>query len=176
MCMILSVCNQPDCFNVRMSSPSTSSTSFGKCTVSQPLCFCEVEATLRYSNTPRNPGCPFFGCPKYNNEGLPFCKFFKWVDGTLDIEQEVHQIKIELLRKDEELKRILDDFQQREIKFRKRADAIEKMLSNILEEVQKKDLVLLKQEAENRRSRTLLHLYWAVAIVVSCYILLSNQA
>ena len=94
----------------------------------------------------------------------------------MDIEQEVHQIKIELLRKDEELKRILDDFQQREIKFRKRADAIEKMLSNILEEVQKKDLVLLKQEAENRRSRTLLHLYWAVAIVVSCYILLSNQA
>ncbi|XP_042980167.1 cytochrome P450 89A2-like [Carya illinoinensis] len=82
------------------------------------------------------------------NPGLPFCKFFKWVDGTLDIEQELHQIKNELLRKDEELKRILDDIQQREIKFRKRADAIEKLLSNILEEVQK-ELVLLKQEAEN---------------------------
>ncbi|XP_042966840.1 uncharacterized protein LOC122300336 [Carya illinoinensis] len=136
--------------------------------------YLEVEVTLRYSNTPRNPGRPFLGCAKYNNEGLPFCKFFKRVDRTLDVEQELHQIKNELLRKDEELKRILDDLQQRELKFQKRADAIEKMLSNILEEVKKKELLLLKQEAENRRSRLLLHKLWVVAIVVICYNLLSK--
>ncbi|XP_042965279.1 uncharacterized protein LOC122299220 [Carya illinoinensis] len=142
-----------------LSSPSSSS-SIGKRTSSQPSCFCEVEATLRYSNTPRNPGRPFLGCSKYNNEGLPYCKFFKWADGALDVEQEIEDIKQYLLRKEEELR--MD-----KIEFRKRADAMEKMLANILEEVR-------KQDAQNRRRRTLLNLYWAVAIVVSCYFLLSK--
>ncbi|KAG7986985.1 hypothetical protein I3843_03G110000 [Carya illinoinensis] len=87
-----------------MLSSLSSSSSIGKHTSSQLSCFYEVEVTLRYSNTPRNPGRPFLGCPKYNNEGLPYCKFFKWADGALDVEQEIEDIKQYLLRKEEELR------------------------------------------------------------------------
>ncbi|XP_042972719.1 uncharacterized protein LOC122304511 [Carya illinoinensis] len=143
-----------------MSSSPLSSSSVGKRILSQPFCFCEAGATLRYSNIPRNPEQPFLSYPKYNNEGLSYCKFFKWVDSTLDIEQEIQEIKNELLRKEEQLK--MD-----KIEFQKRANAIKKMLSNILEEVR-------KQDAENRRKRTPLNLYCAMAIVVSRYFLLSK--
>ncbi|KAG6724754.1 hypothetical protein I3842_03G272100 [Carya illinoinensis] len=62
---------------------SVSSATLGHSTLSiVPVCSCGKEAALRISNTSRNPGRAFYGCPLYNKEGLPQCKYFKWADGN----------------------------------------------------------------------------------------------
>ncbi|KAF5453272.1 hypothetical protein F2P56_028187 [Juglans regia] len=160
-----------------MSSSSSSSTTFGssfaKHTLGIPFCFCDVEATLKFSNTKKNPGRPFLGCPNYNTEGLPYCKFFKWGDSNQVNEFQLRERTNEVLRKERELEKRVEYVEKREIELRKRSDDIEKremLLSNINEEVRKKESVLVVREAEIKRSRTLLRVYWAFAFVFGCCI------
>ncbi|XP_041025287.1 uncharacterized protein LOC121265664 [Juglans microcarpa x Juglans regia] len=156
-----------------MSSSTTDSSSFGKRSMGQPLCFCEVEAQVRYSSTTRNLGRPFLGCPKYNTKGLPYCKYFKWVEGDEYKKFDVREIHNELLRTKKELKKILDDIEKSKIDLCKRADEIEMRemaLSHRNEEVVNKEMALVVREAELRHSRTLLRLYWAFVFVVICYL------
>ncbi|XP_042965915.1 uncharacterized protein LOC122299598 [Carya illinoinensis] len=152
-----------------MSSSSMSSASVDNRTLSTPVCFCEVEATLKYSNTRRNPGRPFLGCRKYNTEGLPYYKFFKWADSE-DIEQDLLKRKNDLLRKEADLVKMLEDIEKREIQLRKKADEIEKkeiLLASLNEEIMKKEWMLLQQQAEIRRSHTLFRLFWAdIGVIV----------
>ncbi|KAF5472342.1 hypothetical protein F2P56_009067 [Juglans regia] len=130
----------------------------------QPLCFCEVEAQVRYSSTTRNPGRPFLGCPKYNT---------KWVEEDEYKKSDLREIHNELLRTKKELKKILDDIEKSKIDLCKRADEIEMKemeLSHRNEEVVNKEMALVVREAELRRSRTLLRVYWAFTFVVACYL------
>ncbi|KAF5467047.1 hypothetical protein F2P56_016913 [Juglans regia] len=131
-----------------MSSSSLSSVSFGKRTLASPLCFCDVEAILRYSSTKANPGRPFLGCPNYNRKGLLYYKYFKWADSDQDIELE--ERKNELSMKEEELEKRLSDVENKVNELLKIVDDIKKIemvLYSISEEVQKKELVLLEREA-----------------------------
>ncbi|KAF5449885.1 hypothetical protein F2P56_030286, partial [Juglans regia] len=137
-----------------------SSSSVGKRSMGQPLCFCEVEAQVRYSSTTRNPGRPFLGCPKYNTKD----EYKK---------SDLREIHNELLRTKKELKKILDDIEKSKIDLCKRADEIEMKemeLSHRNEEVVNKEMALVVREAELRRSRTLLRVYWAFTFVVACYL------
>ncbi|KAF5472880.1 hypothetical protein F2P56_009548 [Juglans regia] len=106
-----------------LSTLSSSSSGIRTC---QPLCFCDLQATFRYSNTLRNPRQPFFGCPNYNTKRLPYCKFFKWVDGDQYMKLELQERKNELLRKEKEVDDRFRDIEKREIEIRKREDEIEK--------------------------------------------------
>ncbi|KAF5448082.1 hypothetical protein F2P56_028647 [Juglans regia] len=137
------------------------SSSFAKPTVGQLVCYCEVPATLRYSHTGRNPGRPFLGCSKYNTEGLPYCKFFKWADGNHEYEQHLRECLNELLRSQRELDNKLDDIKKTLIELCKRA-----------EETEKRELGLQKQEVEYCCSHRLRCLYWVFVIFVSCYVVL----
>ncbi|KAG6734125.1 hypothetical protein I3842_01G257500 [Carya illinoinensis] len=123
---------------VRMSSLSSSL---------QPLCFCELGSTLRYSNTKRNPNRPFFCCPKYNTKGLPYCKYFKWADGDqcreLDLQARLNEVE----RKEKEVLKRLSNIEKMEIELRKRAAEIEKkeMVQSTRDEAfLKRELVLQK--------------------------------
>ncbi|KAG6636331.1 hypothetical protein CIPAW_11G103900 [Carya illinoinensis] len=159
------------------SSSSMSSAYVVNPTLSTPVCFCDVEATVRYSNTSTNTGRAFLGCRKYNTKGLPYCKYFKWIDSQ-DIDQDLLERKNDLLRKEAYLDKILDDIQKREIQFRKMADEIEKRqieLTNINEEIVKNISILLQQQADLRRSHTLSSLFWAFVIVLLCYLLLAMR-
>ncbi|KAG6640398.1 hypothetical protein I3843_09G000900 [Carya illinoinensis] len=159
-----------------MSSSSMSSASVSNPSQSTPLCFCEVEATLKYSNTRRNPGRAFLGCRKYNTEGLPYCKFFKWANSQ-DIEQDLFKLKKELLRKEADLVKMLKEIEKREIELQKKADEIEKkeiLLASINEEIMKKEWMLLQQEAEIKRSRTLFRLFLALVVIFIFYIIVSK--
>ncbi|XP_042964974.1 uncharacterized protein LOC122299103 [Carya illinoinensis] len=151
---------------------------FAKRIMGQPLCFCTVEATLRYSTRPRNQGRPFFGCRKYNKEGLPYCKYFKWTDSNDDIDLELQKRKDDILMNEKEFEKILEvnDIEKREIKIWKRGDEIEKkelelhkrgdeteervmVLSVLNPQVLKKELAFLEQQAQITRSHTLLWMY-----------------
>ncbi|KAF5447834.1 hypothetical protein F2P56_023946 [Juglans regia] len=160
-------------FKNKLVSTTDSSSSFGKPSLGQPLCFCEIEAQLRYSSTIKNPGRPFLGCPNYNTKGLPYCKYFKWVEEDQYKKSDLRETHNELLRAKKELEKILDDIEKSKIDLRKRADEIEMRemtLSNRNEEVVKKELAVLVREAQIRHSRTLLRVYWAAAFVVACYL------
>ncbi|XP_018854314.2 uncharacterized protein LOC109016347 [Juglans regia] len=149
-------------------SSSMSSSLFPKRTLGQTHCFCKVDATLKYSSTRRNPGRPFLGCPKYNTEGLPYCKFFKWADGNEEIEFRLQERNNELLRKENELEKMMDDVEKTKTELRKRVDEIEKrelVVSN-------REKELLEQQTEMRRGRILLRLYWGFLFVVVCYLVL----
>ncbi|XP_040994651.1 uncharacterized protein LOC121241099 [Juglans microcarpa x Juglans regia] len=108
-----------------MSSSSLSSSSFDKRTLASPLCFCDVEAILRYSNTKANLGRPFLRCPKYNTKGLPYYKYFKWADSDQDIELE--ERKNELSRKEKELEKRHIDVENKVIELLKIVDDIKKI-------------------------------------------------
>ncbi|XP_041020471.1 uncharacterized protein LOC121262122 [Juglans microcarpa x Juglans regia] len=138
-------------------SSSISSSSFGKCTLGIPFCFCEEPATLRLARTAKNPGRPFLGCLKYNTKGLPYCRFFKWVDINEE-ENELQQREStnEFLMKEKEVEKKLDNVHKREI------------------EVMKKELVLREQEAEIKHSRRLLWLYWTFALLWAFWLLLGS--
>ncbi|KAG6693424.1 hypothetical protein I3842_09G001000 [Carya illinoinensis] len=146
-----------------MSSSSMSYASVSNPSQSTPLCFCEVEATLKYSNTRRNPGRAFLGCRKYNTESRHRTRPFK--------------LKKELLRKEADLVKMLKEIEKREIELQKKADEIEKkeiLLASINEEIMKKEWMLLQQEAEIKRSRTLFRLFLALVVIFIFYIIVSK--
>ncbi|XP_042962686.1 uncharacterized protein LOC122296957 [Carya illinoinensis] len=145
----------------KMSSSSSStsmSSSFAKHTSSQALCFCEVKPTLKYSTTAKNPGRAFLGCPNYNTEGLPFCKYFKWADSNQVIELQIRERIDELLRKERDLEKIVKLLEKREIDLRKIVDQLETELVRHAQRSQRKCLV----------SR-FLGMYWAAALVL-CFL------
>ncbi|KAF5455038.1 hypothetical protein F2P56_024656 [Juglans regia] len=149
------------------SSTTNSSSSFGKRTLCRPLCFCEVEAQLRYSSTAKNPERPFLGCPKYNT------KYLKWVEADEYRRYDLGETHHQLLRTKKELEKILDEIEKSKIDLRKRVDEIEMremVLSNRNEEVVNKELALVVREAQIRHSCKLLRVYWAAAFVVACYL------
>ncbi|XP_035539702.1 uncharacterized protein LOC118344052 [Juglans regia] len=150
--------------NLRMSSSSSSisSSSFPKSTLGKPLCFYELEATLKWSSTAKNPRRPFLGCSKYNTQGLPYCKFFKWLDGNEVIDLQVEERTASLLKKEKEVEKILELLEKREIELRKIVDRLERVqmvLSNKCDDVIQKELVLNAQEAKLRRVGTLFRIY-----------------
>ncbi|KAG6672351.1 hypothetical protein I3842_16G053000 [Carya illinoinensis] len=115
-----------------MSSSLMSSASVDNRTLSTPVCLCEVEATLKYSNSRRNPCRAFLGCRKYNTE---------WADSQ-DKEQNLLKRKNELLRKGADLVKMLEDIEKREIQLQKKVNEIEKkeiLLASINEEIMKKE-------------------------------------
>ncbi|KAF5468060.1 hypothetical protein F2P56_003224 [Juglans regia] len=157
-----------------MSSSSLSSSSVGKRTAAKPLCFCDVEANLRYSNTKANPGRPFLGCSKYNTKGLPHCNYFKWVDSEQDIKLEERKNLVSR-KTEEELQKRLSDIENKVTELLKIVDDIKKIelvLYSISEEIRKKESVLLEREAALRRSRMLSRLYFGVFVIIFCYLYL----
>ncbi|XP_042959489.1 uncharacterized protein LOC122305777 [Carya illinoinensis] len=110
------------------SSSSMSSSSFAKRTTGQPLCCCGVKATLKFSTTAKNPGRPFLGCPKYNTEGLPFCKFFQWADHHQVTELQLQERINDLLQREKDLSKIVDLLEKRENDLRRMVDHLEKEL------------------------------------------------
>ncbi|KAG6718538.1 uncharacterized protein LOC122307013 [Carya illinoinensis] len=151
------------------SSTTTSSSSLAKQKRGHPKCFCEIEAQLRYSNTQHNPGRPFLSCPKYNKERLPYCKYFKWVDGHEYPLSDPSETHTEISSKEKELKKKLVDIEKIIIDLRKRVDDFEFILSNRNEELLK-ELVAVVREAEIRRSRILVRGFWALAFVLAYYL------
>ncbi|KAG6675812.1 hypothetical protein I3842_15G123700 [Carya illinoinensis] len=124
------------------SSSSISSSSFPKRSLGKELCFCELEATLKCSTTTKNPKRPFLGCSMYNTQGLPYCKFFKWLDGNEVIELQVQERIDELLKKEKDVEKILEMLEKREIELRKIVDRLERVsmvLSNKSDEVTQND-------------------------------------
>ncbi|KAK0601731.1 hypothetical protein LWI29_026938 [Acer saccharum] len=121
-----------------------SSSLFAKRTLGQPHCFCKVEVTLRYSSTTRNPGRPFLGCPKFNTRGSPYCKFFKRIDSNEEIKFQLQEFNNELLNKEKELQKILDDVEKTKNELRKRVDDVEKREMV----VSTREMVLLEKETD----------------------------
>ncbi|KAF5457563.1 hypothetical protein F2P56_021656 [Juglans regia] len=163
--------------HLRMSSSSSSisSSSFPKRTLGKPLCFCELEVTLKWSTTAKNPRRPFLGCSKYNTQGLPYCKFFKWLDGNEVIELQVEEKMNEVLKKEKEVEKILELLEKREIELRKIVDRLERVqmvLSTKSDEVMQKESLLNAQEAKIRRVGTLLRIYCCFAFVHVFYLVL----
>ncbi|XP_042947572.1 uncharacterized protein LOC122280660 [Carya illinoinensis] len=154
-----------------MSSSTTicASSSFSKENLGHPLCFCEIEAQLRFSNTQNNPGRPFLSCPKYNKEGLPYCKYFKWVEGHEYKMSDRPENDTKFCCKEKELKMLVNDIEKLVIDLRKRVDEFEFVLSNRNEELLK-ELVAVVREAEVRRARTLVRGFWALAFVVAYFL------
>ncbi|KAG6702294.1 hypothetical protein I3843_07G025600 [Carya illinoinensis] len=157
------------------SSSSISSSSFPKRSLGKELCFCELEATLKWSTTTKNPRRPFLGCAKYNTQGLPYCKFFKWLDGNEVCELQVQERIDELLKKEKDVENILHMLEKREIELHKIVDRLERVsmvLSNKSDEVMQKELVLNAQEARRRGLCTLLKIYCCFVFVHAFYLVL----
>ncbi|XP_042962579.1 uncharacterized protein LOC122296848 [Carya illinoinensis] len=93
-----------------------------------PLCCYVVKATLKFSTTAKNPGRPFLGCPKYNTEGLPFCKFLQWADSNQVTELHLQERINDLLQREKDLSKIVDLLKKRKIDLRKMVDQLEKEL------------------------------------------------
>ncbi|XP_042944842.1 uncharacterized protein LOC122278726 [Carya illinoinensis] len=110
------------------SSSSMSYSSFVTRTTAQPLCCCGVKATLKYSTTTKYPGRPFLGCPKYNIEGLPFCKFFQWADSNQVTELQLQERIMLLLQREKDLEKIVHLLEKREIDLWKIVDQLENEL------------------------------------------------
>ncbi|XP_042977141.1 uncharacterized protein LOC122308048 [Carya illinoinensis] len=135
--------------HLRMSKSSSS--SFPKRSLGKELCFCELEATLKWSTTTKNPRRPFLGCSKYNTQGLAYCKFFKWLDGNEVIELQVQERIDELLKKEKDVENILQMLEKREIELHKIVDRLERVsmvLSNKSDEVTQKDWCLMHKKLE----------------------------
>ncbi|KAG6735177.1 hypothetical protein I3842_01G308900 [Carya illinoinensis] len=163
--------------HLRMSSSpsSISSSSFPKRTLGQTLCFCELEATLKWSTTEKNLRRPFLGCSKYNTQDLPYCKFFKWLDGNEVTELQVRERANGLLKKEKEVEKILELLEKREMELRKIVDRLERVeifLSNNRDEVMQRELVHAAEEAKIRRLASLLRIYCFFAFVHACYLVL----
>nr|CAD1820606.1 unnamed protein product [Ananas comosus var. bracteatus] len=43
-------------------------------------CKCDEIAVIQVSQKQRTKGMQFYGCPKFGNEKVNYCNFFKWVD------------------------------------------------------------------------------------------------
>ncbi|KAG6631351.1 hypothetical protein CIPAW_13G085700 [Carya illinoinensis] len=173
-------------------SSSVSSSSISYHTLrNNPICNCGSPASLKWSNTPRNPGRSFFGCSKYNTKGLPHCNFFIWADSGKEIENDLMKLEIEILMKKEELqktheelqktheevRKLLQLFRRREEEVRRREEEVQKMMEEVrrwMEEVRLRDGEIVKREVEVRRQRTHIRIYWAVSILLYLYLIRSH--
>lgn len=72
-----------------------------------------------------------------------------------------------MLGNEEELHEREDEIEKREIMLHKRNDEIEKRELAIHDD----QIDLLMKQVEVQCLRTLLHLYWGFAIVISCYLI-----
>ncbi|XP_041025520.1 golgin subfamily A member 6-like protein 7 [Juglans microcarpa x Juglans regia] len=164
-------------------SSSVASTSLLNHTLSDaPMCSCGKQVVLRISNTRRNLGRAFFGCPLYNKEGLPDCKFFKWSDSSEYKEQDFVKREAELLRKEEELKKREAELRKDEELKNREAEVLRKdeELKKREEEIEKRELALHNhqaefriQEADMRHARKLFRIFWLIAIIIYLYLILS---
>ncbi|KAF5447083.1 hypothetical protein F2P56_032661 [Juglans regia] len=178
-------------------SSSVASTSLLNHTSSNvPMCSCGNQAVLRISNTRRNPGRAFFGCPLYNKEGLSQCKFFKWSDSSEYKEQALVKREAEVLRKEEELKkreaelRKEEELKKREVEVLRKDEELKKREAEVLrkdEELQKREAEFGKrelalhndqaqfrrQEADMLHARKLFLVLWLIAIFIYLYLILS---
>ncbi|KAF5458033.1 hypothetical protein F2P56_022098 [Juglans regia] len=109
---------------------------------------------LRISNTRRNPRRLFFGCPQFNKEGIPYCKYFKWADNPDVREKAIVTRETKLLRKDEALKSREKEIEKREF-----------VLHN-------NEALLQKQLADMQHARRLLHVSWLFIICISLYLMI----
>ncbi|KAG2692150.1 hypothetical protein I3760_08G039000 [Carya illinoinensis] len=135
----------------KVSSEDSSSSLVTHTLRNNPMCTCGSPASLRISNTPRNPGRSFFGCSKYNSQGLPHYNYFKWADSDSGHEREKELVKIEInsLRNEEELQKTKAEFQFQQIakELRRREEEVRKReeeIRNWMEEVRKRDGKLLR--------------------------------
>ncbi|XP_041008916.1 uncharacterized protein LOC121253089 [Juglans microcarpa x Juglans regia] len=152
-----------------MSSSVASTSLLNRTSRNVPMCSCGNEAVLRISNTQKNPGRPFFGCPLYNKEGLPQCNFFKWSDSSEYKEQALVKREAEVLKKEEELKKreaeVLrqdEELKKREAEFEKRELALHNDHAQFR-----------SQEADMLHARKLFLVLWLIAIVIYLYLILS---
>ncbi|XP_042947578.1 uncharacterized protein LOC122318919 [Carya illinoinensis] len=134
-----------------MSTANSSSSLGNRTLVNNPICTCGQPASLRTSTTMTNPGRSFFGCPKYNKQGLPHCNYFKWADISEEIEIERMKIEILRLRNEQELRRREEEILKREL------------------EVHNDRLDIQKQRADIRHERTLLRSYCVILILIVMY-------
>ncbi|KAG7960528.1 hypothetical protein I3843_10G128500 [Carya illinoinensis] len=133
------------------------------------MCTCGSPASLRTSNTPRNPGRSFFGCSMYNSQGLPHCNYFKWADSDSGHEREKELVKIEInsLRNEEELQKTKAEFQFQQIakELRKREEEIR----NWMEEVRKRDGEIVKRDLGVGCQCRNIKLYLIICILLYLY-------
>ncbi|KAG2715485.1 hypothetical protein I3760_03G080400 [Carya illinoinensis] len=165
-------------------SSSVSSSSIVNHTLRiNPICNCGSPASLRTSNTPRNPGRSFFGCSKYNTKGLPHCNFFIWADSGKEMENDLMKVFIEILMKKEELQKTHEELQKthEEVRqllqlFRRREEEVRTMMEEVRhcsEEVRRRDGEIVKWEVEVRRQRTHIRICVAVSILLYLYFIRS---
>ncbi|KAG2712254.1 hypothetical protein I3760_04G115700 [Carya illinoinensis] len=145
------------------------------------MCTFGSPASLRTSNTPRNLGRSFFGCSKYNFQGLPHCNYFKWADSDSghEREKELVKIEIEMLRKEEELQKTKVEFQQIAKEFRRREEEVRRReeevqswmeeVRNWMEEVRKRDGELVKRDLGVLRQCRNIELYLIIYILLYFY-------
>ncbi|KAI9169404.1 hypothetical protein LWI28_011897 [Acer negundo] len=102
--------------------------------------------------------------------GSPYCKFFKWADSNEEIQFQLQEFNNELLNKEKELQKILDDVEKTKNELRKRVDDVEKRETV----VSTREMVLLEKETELRHGRTLLWVYLTILFVIACYFIVSK--
>ncbi|KAK0571523.1 hypothetical protein LWI29_017504 [Acer saccharum] len=103
-------------------------------------------------------------------QGSPYCKFFKWTDSYEEIQFQLQEFNNELLNKEKELQKILDDVEKMKNELRKRVDDVEKremVVSN-------REMVLLEKETDLRHGLTLLWVHLTILFVIACYLIVSK--
>ncbi|KAG2690366.1 hypothetical protein I3760_09G182800 [Carya illinoinensis] len=177
----------------KVSSEDSSSSLVTHTLSNNPMCTCGSPASLRTSNTPRNPGRSFFGCSKYNSQELPHCNYFKWADSDSchEREKELVKLKIEMLRKEEELhlaqaeaqqivkevRRREEEVQRREEDVRRREEEVRSWMvevRKVLEEVRKIDGEIVKSDLGVQRQCTNIKLWCIICILLYLYFSLSQ--
>ncbi|XP_042979203.1 golgin subfamily A member 6-like protein 6 [Carya illinoinensis] len=177
----------------KVSSEDSSSSLVTHTLSNNPMCTCGSPASLRTSNTPRNPGRSFFGCSKYNSQGLPHCNYFKWADSDSchEREKELVKLKIEMLRKEEELhlaqveaqqiakevRRREEEVQRREEDVRRREEEVRSWMvevRKVLEEVRKIDGEIVKSDLGVQPQCTNIKLWCIIFILLYLYFSLSQ--
>ncbi|KAK1559709.1 hypothetical protein Q3G72_017491 [Acer saccharum] len=99
--------------------------------------------------------------------GSPYCKFFKWADSNEEILFQLQEFNNELLNKEKELQKILDDVEMTKNELRKRVDDVEKREMV----VSTREMMLLEKETELRHGRTLPWVYFTILFVIACYLI-----
>ena len=98
------------------------------------------------------------------------CKFFKWADSNEEIQFQLQEFNNELLNKEKELQKILDDVEKTKSELRKRVDDVEKREMV----VSTREIVLLQKETDLRHGRILLLVYLTILFVIACYLIVSK--
>ncbi|KAG6667513.1 hypothetical protein CIPAW_01G105900 [Carya illinoinensis] len=153
----------------KVSSEDSSSSLVTHTLRNNPMCTCGSPALLRTSNTPRNPGRSFFGCSKYNSQGLPHCNYFKWADSDSGHEKEK---EIEMLGKEEKLQKTQLEVQQIAKEVRRREEEVRSWMEEIqnwMEEIRKREGELVKRDLGGQRQCTNVWLYCIICILLYLY-------